>query len=206
MKDVAIADWLASLADRTPTPGGGAAAALLGATSAALVGMVTSYTTGPRYAEVAPRMAQLNAEAAVLRVEALSLAERDEAAFGAVSRAYQLPKETEADKAQRSAEIQRALAEAAVPPTETGRLASRLVAMAAELVDAGNPNVVSDVAVASAAARAAIESAAVNVAINRAQLKDPAVAAELDGVLAELAAAAQAAGEVTRRVQEKISS
>ena len=205
MKDLAIGDWLSALADRTPTPGGGAAAAMSAATSAALIGMVTNYTTGARYADREARMAELNAESAYLAADAIGLAAADEEAFGAVGAAYQLPKDSDEEKATRREAIQRALVGAAVPPARTGRLALRLVEIAAELVESGNPNVISDVAVAASLARAALEAAVVNVEINRSQIRDAVVVAELTAVVAELTVGARAAGEVTSRVQEKIN-
>src|SRR5437773_442008 len=93
MRDATIGDWLSRLADRTPAPGGGAAAALAAATAAALAGMVTSFTTGTRYADREERMRELNAEAARLRMRALELAELDEQAFGEVAAAYQLARQ-----------------------------------------------------------------------------------------------------------------
>ena len=59
--------WLVELADRTPTPGGGGAAGLMAAISAALIGMVTAYTTGEKWQDREPRMRELNKEAAERR-------------------------------------------------------------------------------------------------------------------------------------------
>jgi methenyltetrahydrofolate cyclohydrolase len=205
MKDMTVADWLASLADRTPAPGGGAAAALAAATGAALVAMVTGFTTGARYADREARMWEVNAEAGALRAQALDLAALDEQAFGEVAAAYQLPRQSEEDKKRRREAIQRALVGAVRPPVRTGRLAARVVALAAELVDTGNRNVVSDVAAAAAAARAAIEMAIVNIEINRSQIRDAVAVAELGDVIAELSAAVTAADSVTARVREVIA-
>ena len=44
-----ISDYVARLASRQPTPGGGAAAALHAAQGAALVAMVARYTSGAKY-------------------------------------------------------------------------------------------------------------------------------------------------------------
>ena len=92
MRDETIAAFLGQLAARVPAPGGGATAALHAAQSAALVAMVARYSNGARYD--AELMARIFTEADMLRDQALTLAEEDAAAFGAVSAAYQLPKET----------------------------------------------------------------------------------------------------------------
>jgi formiminotetrahydrofolate cyclodeaminase len=205
VKESTLDSWLGELASRTPTPGGGAVAALAAATSAALVGMVTNYTTGAKWADREERMHELNAEAAGLRAAALELAEQDAVAFAEVGAAYRLPKETDADKAVRAEAIQRALVAAARPPRETGELAVRLVTIADELVVAGNPNVVSDVAVAASNARSALEAAIVNIEINTAQIRDEASKVALAQDVGRFADAVKAADEVTRRAREVIN-
>ncbi len=202
--DQTVDAWLAELASRSPAPGGGAAAALCAATAAGLIGMVTAYTTGPRWADRQERMRQLNDEAARLRTAAVGVADDDAAAFSAVGAAYKLPAETDEQKEVRRASIQQALIGAAGPPAQAGRLAARLVQLAQELVDSSNPNVVSDVAVAASAARAALESAIVNVEINLRQLHDPRETARLGSIVSDLETAIGAAGRVVGAVREKL--
>jgi formiminotetrahydrofolate cyclodeaminase len=202
--DVTVQRWLDQLADHAPTPGGGAAAALSAAISAALLGMVAKFTTGPKWADREERMRRLDAELSELRGRALDLADQDAAAFAAVSAAYKLPKTTDDEMSARRAAIQRALTAAAVPPAQVGQLAARLITIAEELDTAGNPNVVSDVAVASSTARAAIESAIVNIEINRQQIRDPAETGRLGALIDDLAGAVQAADSVTNSVRKKV--
>jgi formiminotetrahydrofolate cyclodeaminase len=87
-----------------------------------------------------------------------------------------------------------------------GQLAARIVEMAAELADSGNPSVLSDVAVASSAARAALEAAIVNIEINRREVKDREAAARLGAVIGELEAAIAPAGRVVGAVRERLRS
>jgi formiminotetrahydrofolate cyclodeaminase len=200
-----VETWLFDLADRTPTPGGGGAAGMMAAIGAALIGMVTAYTTGEKWRDREPRMRELNAEAAELRSTALALVGEDEAAFGAVGAAYRMPRSNDAEKSARAEAIQAALVGAADPPARVARLAGRLVDIADELVESGNPNVVSDVGVASAAAGAALEAAVLNIEINLHQIVDPQVS---EGLRSEAAAATRSirrAEAVTGRVRESIS-
>lgn len=206
MDNVSLGSWLEELADRTPTPGGGAAAALCAATSAALISMVSTYTTGARWADREERMRGIHAEAVELRVRALSLAAADAVAFAQVGAAYGLPRSTDDEKRARSGAIQAALVGAARPPVDTGTLAARLVELAEGLVKDGNPNVISDVAVAASAAAAALESAIVNIEINASQITDAATTGELRAQVEEFDAAVSAAHEVSRRVREVIAS
>ncbi len=204
MGDVAISAWLTALASRTPTPGGGAAAALCAATSASLIAMVAEYTTGEKWADRAERMRSVIAEATVLRERAIALADADAQAFQAVGAAYKLPRETGQQQSDRRAAIQAALIGAAEPPVLTGQLCGRLVVLAGELAETGNPNVLSDVAVASSVARSALESAIVNIEINLAQIRDDDESKRLTGVIEHLAGAIRAADRVTAVVRKKV--
>ena len=63
-----ISNFLDALASNAPAPGGGAAAALLGATGAAFVSMVCNLTLGkPKYAAVEDDMEALLARSEALR-------------------------------------------------------------------------------------------------------------------------------------------
>ena len=114
MRDETLSAFLGQLAARAPAPGGGATAALHAAQSAALVAMVARYSNGARYD--AELMARILTETDMLRDKAVTLAEEDAAAFGAVSAAYRLPKETTEQQEARSAAIAEALIGAARPP------------------------------------------------------------------------------------------
>jgi methenyltetrahydrofolate cyclohydrolase len=204
MGEMPIGEWLEALASRTPAPGGGAVAALCAATSASLLGMVAEFTTGGKWADRTDRMRTVIDEVAVARVRAVELADADAAAFAAVGDAYRLPKETEEQKAARREAIQAALIGAAEPPVLTGELAARLVVLADELAESGNPNVLSDVAVAASSAQCALESAIVNIEINLAQIRDDDETERLAGVIERLAESIAAADRVTAVVRKKV--
>lgn len=204
MLDEAIGTWLGELADRQPTPGGGAVAALSAALSAALIGMVTSYTTGPKWADVDERMQAVNKEAAELRAQAVALIQEDTVAFTRVGTAYGLPKTTPKEKQVRQRSIQAALVAAAKPPRVTAGLALRLVAIAEELVDSSNPNVISDVAVAASTARAALEAAIVNIEINEQLITDEQEKDVLKVAVTQAELAIKKAAVVVQRVRESM--
>jgi formiminotetrahydrofolate cyclodeaminase len=187
LRDETVEAFLGQLAARVPAPGGGATAALHAAQAAALVAMVARYSNGTRYD--ADLMARILTEADGLRDEALTLAEADAEAFGAVSAAYQLPKETTELLQARSAAIAEALIGAAGPPADVIRTARRLIELAEELLPAGNRNVITDVAAAAEAARAAAVTARVNVEVNlrgikASPIRDSAIRAELTATAA----------------------
>ena len=204
MFDERMSDWLGQLADRTPAPGGGAVAALCAASAAALLEMVANYTTGKKWADREEAMKAVVAEVAELRARAAQLAVDDAAAFGAVGEAYGLPKATDEEKAARSAAIQEATRGAAEPPVQVGRVALRLVAIADEMVEPANPNVLSDVGVAAATARAALSGSVTNITVNASFLRDPDVTRALFDEVAVLETAMARADDVAARVVERL--
>jgi formiminotetrahydrofolate cyclodeaminase len=204
MFEARMSDWLDRLGERTPAPGGGAVAALCAASSAALLEMVARYTTGGRWADREEAMQAVIAEVAQLRARAQQLAEDDAEAFGAVGAAYGLPRSTPEEKAARSAAIHQATRGAAEPPVQVGRVATRLVALADEMVEPANPNVLSDVGVAAATARAALSGSITNIVVNAALLGD-ADAAPLRAEAAELERVVVRADEVAARVVGRLA-
>src|SRR6185312_8669016 len=197
MFDARITDWLGQLAGRSPAPGGGAVAALCAASAAALLEMVANYTTGKKWADREVAMKAIITEVAELRARAAQLAVDDAEAFA-------LPKATDEEKAARSAAIRTATFGAAQPPLQVGRLAVRLVALADEMVDPANPNVLSDVGVAAATARAALSGSVTNITVNAAFLTDDDVSRDLLEAVAELETAMAHADEVAARVLERL--
>jgi formiminotetrahydrofolate cyclodeaminase len=203
VRDETVEAFLGQLAARVPAPGGGATAALHAAQAAALVAMVARYSNGARYD--ADLMARILTEADELRDEALTLAEADAEAFGAVSAAYQLPKETTELLQARSAAIAEALIGAARPPAEVIRAARRLIELAADLLPAGNRNVITDVAAAAEAARAAAVTARVNIEVNLRGIKDNAIRTELTATAAITDEIIARADRVVAAVRDEIS-
>ncbi|MFF2246026.1 cyclodeaminase/cyclohydrolase family protein [Arthrobacter sp. NPDC058130] len=200
-----ITEYLARLASREPTPGGGAAAALHAAQGAALVAMVARYTTGAKYEQHAELVQRVISAADGLVVEALRLADADQEAFQGVIDSYKLPSGTEDLRAARTAAIQEALILAAQPPAQLIKLAGAVVDLATELFEVANANVISDIAAAADAARAAATTARVNIDINVVAVKDAAARSRLadqtDGVEEKVILAADSlVGRVRGRI------
>ncbi|GAA3434702.1 cyclodeaminase/cyclohydrolase family protein [Kutzneria kofuensis] len=187
MREQTIGGWLDELASGAPAPGGGAVAAMHAAMAAGLVSMVCELTVGrPKYAEHEPTMREVLALAGERRQAAVELAEADAEAFTAVTAAYRLPKATDEEKAARTAAIQEALVKAADVPLRTAALAGEVLELARRIRPGANVNVLSDVAVAAVSARAAMQAAAVNVAVNRASMTDVVARARLEAELARI--------------------
>src|SRR5437588_8506361 len=105
--DLSLGEFLDRLGSADPTPGGGAAAAVVGALGAALIEMTANLTIGkPRLADVQVQAREIERRAAQLRQELGALADADAAAFNQVSAAYKLPRGDDAAKAARSKAIE----------------------------------------------------------------------------------------------------
>ena len=112
-KNISIEEYLERLGSGSPTPGGGAAAALTSAQGAALIMMVANHTIGkPKYAEFEELNTFILEEAKELLEKLEAGMDRDAKAFGRVSDAYALPRlfsDIQIDRV--SAEIDRLRAE-----------------------------------------------------------------------------------------------
>ncbi|MFL5581862.1 MAG: glutamate formimidoyltransferase [Gemmatimonadaceae bacterium] len=170
-----LGGFVAAVAGPAPTPGGGSVVAHAGALGAALAQMVTGLTVGrKKYAAVEPEMKEAALRAAALGNRLSALVERDARAYGGVSAAYKLPKDTEAQQAARARAVDDALLVAAEVPLETARACADVAALAELCALKGNTNAVSDAGVAALLAEAACRGAAYNVRINVAAMSEKA--------------------------------
>src|SRR5438552_14804517 len=157
----------------SPAPGGGSAAALMGALGVSLGGMVAKLSAGKRgWDDKLKYFSDCAVKAQQLKDELLFLVDEDTAAFNKVMDAFSLPKDSAEEKAARSAAIQLATAYAAEVPLRVMETAFKSYQILAEMAEQGNPASISDVGVGVLAVRACIEGAAKNVRINLKGLKD----------------------------------
>jgi formiminotetrahydrofolate cyclodeaminase len=206
MRQNTITAFLDSLADRTPAPGGGATSALHLGQAAALVSMVARYSTGPRYAEHAADIDRICAAADAIREDALRFAEADMAAFSAVIDAYRLPKSTESEAAERDRVVAAALTDAARVPADVLVAAGRVIELADELLPVANRMVISDVAAAAEAARAAVTTACVNVEVNLPGIPPGEARTALVDALTNVSAVVAQADRITTDVRKQLNS
>ncbi|MGE5531763.1 MAG: cyclodeaminase/cyclohydrolase family protein [Bacteroidota bacterium] len=169
LTQLSVRDYAARLASADPTPGGGSAAALLGALAAALGEMVGNFTRDKEgWEEVEPALAELTTRREAL----LDLTDRDAEAYAKVGAAYKLPKSNDDERSLRAAAIQDALKASAQVPLAAIRELSAAVKLLPVLLESGNRNLVSDVGVAADFAQSALRCAWLNVEINLSGVKD----------------------------------
>ncbi len=166
--------------------GGGTASAVAGAMAAGLAGMVARLSIGREGMEPEEYYREIDAEAQVLTASLMRGGHEDADAFGAVMRAFKLPKGTDDEKAARSRAIQDGMLGAAKVPLANAERCARVLELVARLEGRSNRNAASDLAVGGALARTALEGCLANVEINVESIKDPETSEALLARVGEL--------------------
>jgi formiminotetrahydrofolate cyclodeaminase len=204
IKDDSLQNYLDTLASKSATPGGGSAAALMGAQAAALTSMVCNLTIGkPKYAEVETEMRELLEKSEVLRESLTEMIKADVNVFNRLMATYGLPKETDDEKVARSSAIQTVLKDATDVPLACAKACAEVIALSQIAAEKGSAVVISDAGVAVMSGYAALKSAALNVYINAASLKDREFA---DKKIAELTAILNNAEVASQEIYELVKS
>ncbi len=204
--ELRVDEFLDTLASSAPEPGGGAAAALAAATGAALVSMVANLTIGKEtFAAVEEQMRATLERAEALRGALVAAVDRDAESFRQVMAAYRLPRGNPEEQTARRQAIDAALREAARVPAEVVTLCEEVAALSRQALEKGNPQVLSDAAVAALLADAGAQSAALNVRINLKGIADPAFTGPLwDEVQGRLDRIRSARDDVLRLAYERL--
>ncbi len=156
------------LAAREPVPGGGGAAALIGALAAALCSMAGNYSTDKKSAEGHEQeLRDAIDKAEELRMRLLALVDADAEAFAPLAAAWKLPKD-EVGKAA----LQQATLDACVAPMDMLQSCAELVPALETIRRYGAKSLQSDVGCAASALAAALECAGMNLLVNTRLLDD----------------------------------
>ena len=171
--DGGLAAYLDEVAAGTPAPGGGSAAAVVGALAAALGEMVANLTLGrAKYAEAEASLRPARDRLTALRASLLESAAADQAAYQAYQDAASLPRTSDGEKTERAVAMQRALTAATDVPLGVARSVYEVAEILQSVARLGNPHVRSDAALGALLAEAALRGTLLNVRGNAAMLKD----------------------------------
>ena len=202
--DYSCNEFARQLSDKVSVPGGGGAAALVGALSMALCSMAGNFTVGKKkYAQYEDELKAILKEADDIRAALLDLVEEDAKMFEPLSKAYSIPK----DDPDRNEKLQKATLDALVPPMEMMRMIKRVIELLERMEKIGSVIMVSDVGCGATLAEAALKSASLNVFINTRSLTDKDKAlefeSEADAILKEYSQRAAIVFEnVDRRLRQ----
>ncbi|MFY9717056.1 MAG: glutamate formimidoyltransferase [Thermoplasmata archaeon] len=182
-----IGAFAARLAARTPTPGGGSAAAVAGAFAAALGEMVLSYSIDPK--APTPDLGEARARLSAGRTRLLELSDDDSRSYEAVRSARRALRERPDEATAREGYLA-ALRHASAVPLETARVSVALATLLGSVRSRTKAALGSDLVTALALFRAATEGALANVAINLDDLRSAGVPTdEMDREIARLRSA-----------------
>jgi glutamate formiminotransferase/formiminotetrahydrofolate cyclodeaminase len=160
---LSLSEFADETASESPAPGGGSVAAYLGTLGVALAAMVANLTAQKKDWALFGAWAE---KASVCKKELLSLVDADTKAFESILQARSLPKNTEAEKIQRTEAIYRATVYAIDIPYRVMQVAFKSMEILETMAREGNPNSKSDVGVGALCARSAVLGAWLNVCIN----------------------------------------
>ncbi len=181
--------FLDAVAAKTPTPGGGAVAALVAALGASLTQMVAGLTIGKKKYESVKIEAEniLNHARSLQQQLTLAIAE-DVEAFDNLMATW---RNKELEEAYKAVAIEEATIYAGEVPLKVAQLSLEVANLAQEITQIGNKNAITDAATAAIMARAAAQAATLNVKVNATGLNDQDLVAEwtaeLDSINAETA-------------------
>ncbi|MEG0308375.1 MAG: cyclodeaminase/cyclohydrolase family protein [Clostridium sp.] len=179
-----IREFIDELGSNSPAPGGGSVAALCASLGSALSSMVFNLTVGKKvYEALSAEEKELVDKYLVVsssqKDEFLDLMNEDTEAFNGVMAAFKMPKETDEEKANRSAKIQDGYKAATQVPLKVARKAYEVYEGILVCVKYGNKNAISDGGVAALLIQSAVEGAIMNVKINLSSIKDEAYNEEI---------------------------
>ena len=170
-------NFVTVLASDAPAPGGGGAAALVGAIGTALGNMVGSLTVGKKkYADVEAEIIELKGKCDALQTELLNQVEADEVNFLPLAKAYGIPK----DDPSRDKIMEEATIIACSTPMKIMELCCQAIDCIAIFAAKGSRLAVSDAGCGAVCCKAALQAASLNVFINTKTLKNREVAEELN--------------------------
>ena len=170
-------EFVSLLASDAPAPGGGGAAALVGAIGTALGNMVGALTVGKKkYADVEEKIKCLMSRCNELQTQLLDQVAADAEGFVPLARAYGIPK----DDPNRAETLERATVTACQAPMRIMELCCDSLNVIAVMAEKGSRLAVSDAGCAAALVKAALQAASLNVFINTKTLRDRALAQEMN--------------------------
>ena len=170
-------NFVSVLASDAPAPGGGGAAALVGAIGTALGNMVGSLTVGKKkYADVEAEIIELKGKCDALQTELLNQVEADEVNFLPLAKAYGIPK----DDPNRDKVMEEATVIACSTPMKIMELCCEAIDHIAVFAAKGSRLAVSDAGCGAVCCKAALQAASLNVFINTKSLKNRDVAEEMN--------------------------
>lgn len=200
-----VFDFVDEVSRDKPAPGGGSVAALAGALGGALAAMVANLSVGkPEFDEMYERLCSIADRAQEVKDALIRAVDEDTEAFDAVIQAMRMPKDTEEERAERAAALERGYKQATLVPLETVKACRDALILCREMAELADPEMVSDVGTGAHLALAGAVSAAYNVRINLRHIADGEFRSEMTSQLASLIEEAERSQAVAVESVERV--
>ncbi len=201
-----LQEYLNVAASGKEVPGGGSVSAVIAALGTSMGEMVANFTKGKKkYAEFEEEINLILVELSGIRNVLLACVDRDAEAFLQFNNVYDMPKDTEHDKEERTKAMQSCLFGAMQPPMDIMRLSLRALKLLPVLASKGNQNLITDAGVAAIGLFAGMKAARYNVLINLKWLKDKQeVQVRKDEVAQLLSEATKIVGEIEAKIEDAL--
>jgi formiminotetrahydrofolate cyclodeaminase len=171
--NISLSDFIENLRAPSGAPGGGAASAAGASLGCALYQMVAGVTLSlPRFTEGRDQLEEIRIAASSLCDQLKELAEIDADAYRAVENAMKMPRATSDEKAARRKAMQEAFKNATSVPLQIMDKCLDALKLLPDLLQYGNPNAITDIAVGTLLLDAAIKGTSINAEINLSSIKD----------------------------------
>ncbi len=175
-----VSDYLYDLGSDAPIPGGGSAAGLQLAMGCSLALKCLSLTVGkPKFAQYDTELRDAIEELSDIRELGYNIMDEDQEAYSKLTRAYALPQDADSEKELRKKEIDKALSEAAIPPSKLMEFAIIALRILEELEGKTNPMLKSDLLMGVDCIYLALRSGYQNMIINGKYIKDESLSKDI---------------------------
>lgn len=166
-------EFAVEIALKKPVPGGGGAAALVGAIGSALNTMVVNYSIGKKkLINFKEKHEEIIKRGEILRDKLIDLIDKDAENFEPLSKAYSMPNNTDEEKILKEEMMQKCLRAACAAPLEILEYSYQAILLHREIVDISSKTIISDIGVGVQCLKAALYSAFLNVEINIKSMSD----------------------------------
>jgi formiminotetrahydrofolate cyclodeaminase len=173
LTDKTCRDFADLLASKEAVPGGGGAAALVGALGVALNSMVANFSIGKKkFMDIEDKHRDIINRGYELKDELIELIDKDAENFLPLSKAYGIKAITDEEKADKEKVLQDALKVACSSPMNMVECIYESILLHEELVGISSKLIISDIGVGVQCLKAALYSAQLNVVINVNSIKD----------------------------------
>ncbi|MDO5689279.1 MAG: cyclodeaminase/cyclohydrolase family protein [Tissierellia bacterium] len=172
-----VHDFIEIVDSNEPVPGGGSVSAMAGSIGAALARMVGSLSVNKKAFKELPQqtqdeLIQAKEKLEALKVELEEIVDKDANAFDKVMEAFAMPKDTDEQKAARSAAVQDGYKIALEVPRRCAAACMEVLKLQRVFAEYGTKGAVSDIGVGILMSTSGLEGAVFNVLINLQAMKD----------------------------------